>query len=80
MSNRARVLLVAGFLLALVLGCATFERYGAPKFRDEGPHLGASKMTEEKCFSCHLEGKDGAPKAPESMIGRKDCTWCHLRG
>jgi hypothetical protein len=77
--NRAILFFLAAGLLALGLACATFERYGAPKFRNEGVHEGAAKMTPEACFSCHLEGKDGAPVAPDSMKGRTDCAWCHLR-
>jgi hypothetical protein len=73
------ILIVFVLLLAAGLACATFERYGAPKFRAEGVHETAARMTPEDCFACHLEGKDGAPVAPESMKGRKDCAGCHLR-
>lgn len=80
MRDRIRNLLWILAALALAAGCATFQRYGAPKFRAEGPHAEAGAMKPEDCFACHREGKDGAPKAPESMYGRENCSWCHLRG
>jgi len=34
---------------------------------------------KEQCLSCHLEGKEGAPKAPARMLkeDRKNCIRCH---
>ena len=80
MSRCAPLFIAACVALAAFVGCETFERYGAPRFEDKGPHKGAKQMTEGACFSCHADGKDGAPKAPKSMYGKKDCTWCHLSG
>lgn len=78
--KRVLLFVLAGALVAGIgLACATFERYGAPKFRAEGVHETAAKMTPKDCFSCHLEGKDSAPVAPKSMVGREDCNWCHLK-
>jgi hypothetical protein len=72
------ILLLAALAGAALLGCEAFERYGASKFGPEGVHRDARGMTPEKCFECHREGVNGAPKAPESMLGRTNCVGCHL--
>jgi hypothetical protein len=66
-------------LIGLCCGCATLQRSFAPKFTATGVHENAQNMTEEECLSCHREGKDGAPKAPKSMLDRKNCSACHLK-
>ncbi len=78
MRNLNAAAVIAGAILLLLLGCAAMQRWAAPKFEAKGPHAEADKMTKEKCFSCHMEGKDGAPKAPESMYEKTECNGCHL--
>ncbi len=78
MNDKKLSVLVAALLALLLLGCAAMQRWAAPKFEGKGPHEGAAKMTKEQCFSCHMQGKDGAPKAPESMYEKTDCSGCHL--
>jgi hypothetical protein len=48
------------------------------------PHISDTKlhargMRFEQCAECHLEGKNGAPKAPIQMWreSRKNCWRCH---
>jgi hypothetical protein len=78
MNRLLAVLFAAAAAAAFVFGCEAMERYGASKPRVEGVHEGARQMTEDRCFACHLEGKNGAPKAPSSMIGRRNCAGCHF--
>jgi hypothetical protein len=73
---------IAAAVLAVVWlfsGCATLKRQFAPKFEAKGIHDKAEEMTETQCLDCHREGKEGAPKAPESMLERKNCVLCHLK-
>ena len=66
-------------VIGLACGCVTFQRTFAPKFRATGIHDNAQNMTETECLSCHQEGIEGAPIAPESMLDRKNCIACHLK-
>lgn len=59
--------------------CITLKRQFSPKFEAHGVHENAAEMTEEQCLDCHRYGKDNAPKAPKSMLDRKNCIVCHLK-
>lgn len=74
------IIQVAFIIVAVGLcgSCTWIQRRFAPKFTEQGVHAGASQMSEKKCLSCHREGLEGAPKAPEKMLERKKCTRCHL--
>ncbi len=56
-------------------GCAALF---APRITDTFIHRNRV-FSREDCLSCHLEGKDGAPKAPKAMLkeGRRNCVRCH---
>ena len=66
-------------LISVIFSCTAIQRQFAPKFFEQGIHSGASQMSEEKCLSCHKEGLNEAPKAPEKMLNRKNCIKCHLK-
>lgn len=66
-------------VIGLCGSCTWIQQRFAPKFTEQGVHAGASQMSEYKCLSCHREGLNGAPKAPEKMLKRKKCTRCHLK-
>jgi hypothetical protein len=59
---------------ALYIGCASLL---APRITDTDIHHMVSKR--EECLSCHREGKEGAPVAPDRMLepDRQNCVRCH---
>ena len=75
--NSKIILLIC--LISAIFSCTAIQRKFAPKFFEQGIHSGASQMSEEKCLSCHREGLNGSPIAPEKMLNRKNCTRCHLK-
>jgi len=77
-STRAVLSVIAAAVLVAAAGCASMQSWFAPSFRLEGPHAEAKKMGKADCFGCHRAGKDGAPKAPQSMYGKDECLSCHL--
>ena len=68
----SRLLRIFGLSLFLT-GCAMW----APHISDTKVH--AKGMKAEQCAECHLDGKNGAPKAPSQMWqeSRKNCWRCH---
>jgi thioredoxin-related protein len=72
-----------GIIVLIVLwifsSCLSLKRQFAPKFEATGSHERAEEMTEVQCLDCHRDGKERAPKAPKSMLERKNCIFCHLK-
>lgn len=73
-----RISLIVG-MVGLCGSCTWIQRRFAPMFTEQGVHAEASQMSEERCLSCHREGLQEAPKAPEKMLKRKKCIRCHLK-
>lgn len=61
-------------IVILCWGCAAIF---APRITDTGVHRMVT--SREQCLSCHLEGKNSAPKAPDRMLenDRRNCVRCH---
>jgi uncharacterized protein YceK len=79
MKTMVSKIVLAICITSLLGGCTWIQRHFAPKFTEEGVHTGALQMSEDQCLSCHREGREGAPKAPEKMLNRKNCVRCHLK-